>query len=237
MSLPDLELQIIYARIAWGLIAASMLLSVLPTLLPKLFPQLAWRHKAIVTTTVAVMMLLPGEASPAYWLTLVFQYPSGLLTGYSLVALLARWRERPVVFPLHPAFALLLTVTGVVLYLDAFGVLALGLYYRGFDSSAATVLTCVAALAGAAAILFRYAGTAGMALLTSVLLFSLSRLPSGNLWDALLDPLLWAWALGSVILAGLRHRAARNATQSHTADDAEPELVHAAASIEQVQYK
>jgi hypothetical protein len=37
MSLPELDLQIIYARIAWGLIAAAMLLSVLPTLLPKVF--------------------------------------------------------------------------------------------------------------------------------------------------------------------------------------------------------
>ncbi|MTV36559.1 hypothetical protein [Duganella radicis] len=233
MSLPELDLQIIYARIAWGLIAASMLLSVLPTLLPKIFPQLAQRHKAIVTTTVAVVMLLPGEASPAYWLTLVFQYPSGLLTGYSLVALLARWRERPVIFPLHPAFALLLTVTGVVLYLDAFGVLALGLYYRGFDSGAATVLTCVAAVAGAAAVLFRYAGTAGMALLTSVLLFSLLRLPSGNLWDALLDPLLWAWALGSVILEVRRRHALRKAAQLENMEEPAPELLQARTAAEQ----
>ncbi|NVM79089.1 hypothetical protein FHW83_004926 [Duganella sp. SG902] len=242
MSLPDLDLQIIYARIAWGLIAASVLLSVLPTLLPKIFPQLARRSKAIVIGTVAVVMLLPGAASPAYWLTLVFQYPSGLLTGYSLVALFARWNERPVVFPLNPVFALLLTLVGVVLYLDAFGVLALGLYYRGFDSGAATLLTCAAALGGAAAVYFRYAGTAGAALLTSVLLFSLLRLPSGNLWDALLDPLLWAWALGSVILEGMRRHAARKAAleaqQAQDAIVAEPELVQAhAASIDQVQYK
>jgi hypothetical protein len=226
MSLPDLELQIIYARIAWGLIAASMLLSVLPTLLPKIFPQLASRTKAMVIATVAVVMLLPGAASPAYWLTLVFQYPSGLLAGYSLVALLARWRERPVIFPLNPAFAVLLTVTGVVLYLDAFGVLALGLYYRGFDSGAATVLTCVAAAGAGAAILFRFAGSAGLALMTSVLLFSLLRLPSGNLWDALIDPLVWAWAVGSVILAGVRRHQARKAERQPQAE-AEPELAAA----------
>jgi hypothetical protein len=229
MSLPDLGLQIIYARIAWGLIAASMLLSVLPALLPRIFPQLAQRSKAVVIGTVAVVMLLPGEASPAYWLTLVFQYPSGLLTGYSLVALLARWRERPVVFPLHPAFALVLTVLGVVLYLDAFGVLALGLYYRGFDSTAATLITCGAAMVAATAIYVRFAGTAGAALLTAVLLFSLLRLPSGNLWDALLDPLLWAWALGSVIFAGMRRHAERKATQlqAEAKPAADPELAPA----------
>jgi hypothetical protein len=213
MSLPDLELQIWYARIAWGLVAASILLSVLPTLLPKIFPQLARRTKAIVIATVAVMMLLPGAASPAYWLTLVFQYPSGLLTGYSLVALAARWRERPVIFSLNPVFALLLTVAGVALYLDAFGVLALEMYYRGFDSGAVALLSCAAAAVAAIAVFYRYAGAAGAALLTSVLLFSVLRLPTGNLWDAVLDPLLWAWAFGSVIVAGMRIYAARKAAR------------------------
>lgn len=223
MSLPDLDLQIWYARIAWGLVAASILLSVLPTLLPRIFPQLARRSKAVVITTVAVVMLLPGEASPAYWLTLVFQYPSGLLAGYSLVALAARWREKPVIFSLNPAFALLLTVLGILLYLDAFGVLALEMYYRGFDAGAGALLTCVAVVVAVAAIVFRYAGAAGAALLTSVLLFSLLRLPTGNLWDALLDPLLWAWALGSVIVAGVRIRAARKAARLQPV--AAPELV------------
>jgi hypothetical protein len=203
MSLPDLSLQIIYARLAWALVAASMLLSVLPALLPKLFPSLAQRTKLIVAATVTLVMVLPGEASPAYWLTLVFQYPSGLLTGYSLVALFARWNEKPVDFLLHPAFAVFLSLLGAVLYLDAFGVIALGLYYRGFDADAAAVLACAAAVAGVAAIWLRF-GAGGAALLTGVLLFSLLRLPSGNLWDALLDPLLWAWALASVIAASRR---------------------------------
>lgn len=226
MSLPDLSLQIIYARLAWALVAASMLLSVLPALLPKLFPVLAQRTKLIVASTVALAMVLPGEASPAYWLTLVFQYPSGLLTGYSLVALYARWTGKRVDFALHPAFAVLLTVLGAVLYLDAFGVLALGLYYHGFDADAGAVLAVTAALAGVAAIWLRF-GAGGAALLTAVLLFSLLRLPSGNLWDALLDPLLWAWALGSVVIAGRRRYLASKAgsvVQQDIAVEAEAEL-------------
>jgi len=231
MSLPELSLQIIYARLAWGLVAASMLLSVLPALLPKLFPALAQRTKLIVAVTVALVMVLPGAASPAYWLTLVFQYPSGLLTGYSLVALCARWNEKPVDFLLHPAFALLLTVLGVVLYLDAFGVLALGLYYHGFDADASAVLAVTAALAGVAAIWLRF-GAGGAALLTGVLLFSLLRLPTGNLWDALLDPLLWAWALASLIAAACRYYIASKAgsqVQHTVAPDAEPELAQTRA--------
>lgn len=226
MSLPDLSLQILYARLAWTLVAASMLLSVLPALLPRLFPALARRTKLVVAGTVALVMVLPGEASPAYWLTLVFQYPSGLLTGYSLVALFARWNEKPVDFLLHPAFALLLTTLGVVLYLDAFGVLALGLYYHGFEPSTSAVVATAAALAGVAAIWLRF-GAGGAALLTAVLLFSLLRLPTGNLWDALLDPLLWGWALGSAIAAGYRQYAGRKAggvAQTLMAPEAEPEL-------------
>ncbi|MYM35815.1 hypothetical protein GTP44_03435 [Duganella sp. FT50W] len=227
MSLPELSLQIIYARLAWTLIAASMLLSVLPSLLPKLFPALAQRTKLIVAGTVALVMVLPGAASPAHWLTLVFQYPSGLLAGYSLVALCARWTAKPVDFLLHPAFALLLSLLGVVLYLDAFGVLALGLYYRGFDADAAAVLAIAAALAGVAAIWLRF-GAGGAALLTAVLLFSLLRLPTGNLWDALLDPLLWAWALGSVVVAARRQYLRRKAgSVARPLDDlnAAPELL------------
>jgi hypothetical protein len=231
MSLPDLSLQIIYARLAWALVAASMLLSVLPSLLPKVFPALAQRTKLIVAVTVALLMVLPGEASPAYWLTLVFQYPSGLLTGYSLVALFARWNEKPVDFLLHPAFALLLTVLGVVLYLDAFGVLALGIYYHGFDADAAAVLACAAALAGVIAIWLRF-GAGGAALLVAVLLFSLLRLPTGNLWDALLDPLLWAWALASAIMAGRRYYLAYktgNVAPVEVQPEATPELVQTRA--------
>jgi hypothetical protein len=44
----------------------------------------------------------------------------------------------------------------------------------------------------------------GRAVLGALLLFSIARLPSGNLWDALLDPLLWGWSLVSLGAAALR---------------------------------
>ena len=36
MSLPDLALQIVYGRLAWALVAAAMLLAILPVLKPAL---------------------------------------------------------------------------------------------------------------------------------------------------------------------------------------------------------
>ena len=42
-----------------------------------------------------------------------------------------------------------------------------------------------------------------VAVLGALLLFAGPRLPTGNLWDTLLDPLLWCWALASLARAGL----------------------------------
>lgn len=58
------------------------------------------------------------------------------------------------------------------------------------------------------------------AALAAVLLFSLARLPTGNLWDALLDPLLWGWALATLGAAALRMRARRARPGQHA--QAEP---------------
>jgi hypothetical protein len=85
-------------------------------------------------------------------------------------------------------------------------------------------------VAGAAAVLTRRAVSGGTALLAAVLLFSLLRLPTGNLWDALLDPLLWAWALGSVVVAVRRYYYSRSA---RAAAAPAQELVPA-GSIEQI---
>ncbi len=254
MSLPDLALQIVYGRLAWALVAAAILLAWLPVLSPKLFSTFlskfsprpaptaaaaagrARRSTMVVVGASLLLMVLPGAASPAYWLTLVFQYPSALLVGCSLVSLRARWLGRPASFVMPAGVALPLAVAGVLLYLETFGVLALGLYSGGFGGVVAPLLACAAAIACAVAIVRGHASGGIAALLIAVLLFSLLRLPSGNLWDALLDPLLWSWALGSAVVAAVRQRAARRAGQVSPQAEAdvsplpEPVLAHAAGN-------
>ena len=258
MSLPDLALQIVYGRLAWALVAAAMLLAILPVLKPALLstwlsklspkppsvvavlrPRRSMANAAFVPGVVLVMlvlMALPDAASPAYWLTLVFQYPSALLVGYSLVSLFARWQGRPVRLVMAPALALPLVLAGLVLYLDAFGVLALGIYAGGFGAIVAPLIACAVAISCAVAILRGRAVAGAAALLVAVLLFSVLRLPSGNLWDALLDPLLWSWALGSTVVAIVRQRAARRAdlvaplAEPETSPISEPVLAHAAGN-------
>ncbi len=228
MNLPDLALQIVYGRLAWALVVAALLLA----LMRMLAPALSRRLQAAIVTAAVVVMALPGEASPAYFLALGFQYPSGLLVGCSVVSLYARWHGRPARLAMSTCLALPLAAIGLVLYLDAFGVLALGLYYGGFGARAAPLLACAAAAACAFAIMRGYRTGTAAALLTGVLLFSLLRLPTGNLWDALLDPLLWAWAVLSAVafvarqVAGWRARPLPPLAEPESA----PVPVHAAVS-------
>ena len=39
----------------------------------------------------------------------------------------------------------------------------------------------------------------GAAVLLALLGFSATRLPTGNFWDAMLDPWLWLWSIGRLL--------------------------------------
>ena len=198
MTLPDLALQIAYGKVAWALVLVAVLSAWMPAL--------ARRRWRAVAAGFVVLCALPGGWSPAWWLTLVFQYPSGLMVGLALMALERRRQGSAPAMLLPPAMALPLVLAGTVLYLDTFGVLSLGLYHGGFGPGAA--LPGFLAIAACAFAIWRgHALQPALALLTGLLLYALLRLPTGNLWDALLDPLLWMWALGSAAAAGVRQVA------------------------------
>ncbi|GGX96977.1 hypothetical protein GJV26_09110 [Massilia dura] len=212
MTLPDLALQIVYGKVAWALVLVAMLAAFAARFLNAYVPASlhgsAPRRQGAAAAAVIVLASLPGEWSPAWWLTLAFQYPSGLLAGCALMSLLAARRQEPAPrFMLPLAVALPLVLIGVVLYLDTFGVVALGLYYGGFGAVGAPLLGCCAIAACAFAIFRGHAVQPALALMTGLLLHALLRLPTGNLWDALLDPLLWSWALVSSVVAGMRQAA------------------------------
>lgn len=200
MTLPELSLQFVYARLGWALVLAAIVVGLWPT---------SWRlpRRALAATLAGclLLMFLPGAASPAWHLGLAFQYPSALLAGLCLVKLHARWRSTggptPAALPVPLAAAL--AVTGVLLYLDAFGLIAGGYYYAGFGARAALGAVLLAAVCAAACARGRLQPQAA-AILGALALFSFARLPSGNLWDALLDPLLWGWALATLLRAALR---------------------------------
>lgn len=218
MQLPELALQTAYGRLGWAVVAAALACAVIGALRRGARPA----SRAVLAALCAAAlgaMLLPGELSPAWWLGLAFQYPSALLVGCCLLRLFERWHgiRRSRVMP-H-ALAGTLAVGGALLYLDAAGFLARGFYYAGFGAAAPPLLAALGAIACLLAIVRGHGRGPAAALLGAIALFSLLRLPTGNLWDALLDPLLWSWAVATLLLGALRRNARRASDRSA---DAEP---------------
>lgn len=155
--------------------------------------ELTWRWGLAALTLLWV--LWPGPVSPAYWLGLAFQSPS-LMS----VALCWAWafQERPhwalashaVPTLAWPDVVLMVvgTVLGWVLLGDMLAWWSVSVYALGFG-------TPVLALVCAVALWLGVAGGVGQravwSLVVVLLVFVVTRWPSGNLWDALLDPWLW----------------------------------------------
>lgn len=161
---------------------------------------------------VLVWTLLPGGLSPAFWLGLAFQTPSWMS---ALLGLGCLWRAGQRV----PGAALsrdagvalkwlagLGVVLGWVLLLDTLAGWPVSVYAWGFSAAA------VGAMVLGAVMLWVISGQAVSALPLGVLvLFVLTRLPTGNVWDALLDPWLWVALQGGWLLSVVRRwRAARH---------------------------
>ena len=231
MDLPALDLQFSYGRLAWTFVIATVVAGLLPAAVRRSRPVICG-----LLLATAALMALPNGASPAYWLILAFQLPSGVLLGICLLKLTTAWSGSPVLTGMPTNIAAAIALAGAALYLDAIGVLSLGLYYWGFGPyGAPLVALAAAALCAIAAIVGRGRPYALVAV-GALALFSILRLPTGNLWDALLDPLLWGWAVGSLGIKCVKWiaRKVRGATQqsSHGAE-AEPQVASArAAGIE-----
>lgn len=151
--------------------------------------------------TIAVMSwtLLPGAASPAYWLGLAFQTPSLTSAVICLAWLVSRrpWTQGEGILgssggpiDVSALWALAGMALGWVLLLDALAWLPVSVYAWGFSSAAfaavALLLTLIWVVGG------RVNGLRDASLMACVLgLFVLTRLPTGNVWDALIDPWLW----------------------------------------------
>ena len=213
MTLPDLASQIVYGRIGWAIVAATVACALWRGAAP-----LSRIGVAAILGGALALMALPGNLSPAWYLGLAFQYPSGLLVGCCLVRLTERWNGARRSAAMPPSLAGVLAVAGTLLYLDAVGFLTSGYYYAGFGGVLAPLVAVILAGACALAIVRHHAPGIAAAVLGAVVLFSVLRLPSGNLWDALLDPLLFGWAIAALLAAALRRTRRRVADRGTTGD-------------------
>ncbi len=221
MSLPDWSVQLAYGRLGWALVLAALVLAI--------GARVAGRRRVLPPLAVAAVVLgsiawclAPGRASPAYWLMMGAQWPSALLVALagdacwrraaagSFGAAGAAWAAAPA-YPLLPrGWASAIVVAGALLYADVAGWLAIGLYPLGFGPVAAPLLALLAAAGCVIALSRGVARERATVLLVALLAWSIGRLPTGNLWDAMFDPLLWLWSLASVVAAGrARWRSAR----------------------------
>ena len=156
------------------------------------------RLRLALLVTVLVWVALPGAASVSHWLGLAFKSPSlssGLLGLFWLVKALrpsppdATELAGPA--PWATALGWLAVLLGWLLLLDLLALLPVALYGWGFGTPALAAV-CLLLLAGWLRWGAQPAAWPWLALAAVVLLlFVLTRWPSGNLWDALLDPLLW----------------------------------------------
>lgn len=140
---------------------------------------------------VALWALVPGLWSPTYWLGLAFQLPSLMTVGLCLVALILHRHgsTRQHFAQATPPVQWLGILLGWLLLLDTFLILPFPLYRWGYSPAMLTLLSIIAAVLWA---LGREGARRGAAMVLAMLaLFVLTRLPSGNVFDAVIDPWLW----------------------------------------------
>ncbi|MDO9197238.1 hypothetical protein [Rhodoferax sp.] len=179
---------------------------------------LALPYRLVLSVLVIAWTLMPGAMSPAHWLGLAFQTPSLMSGAICLVWFLRQARQAPgtgvsMAGPRLDALAILAwvgVVLGWVLLLDTLAWLPVSIYAWGFSTAAfGTVLVFAMllwVLFGATGSNRKASRLAAFVLPLLVLtLFLLTRLPTGNVWDALLDPWLWGvLQLGWLVSAARR---------------------------------
>ena len=159
---------------------------------------------------LGIWALLPAPWSASYWLGLAFQSPSLLTTSLCAVYVAQGVRPKLMFSAQSQTFAnwglngrqvppalLGLVLCGIVfgwlLLLDTLNLLHLQVFAWGFSPLAVALGLCVAW--GCA---WGFSGVstnpsvkwAGLLLMT---VYVLTRLPTGNMWDAMLDPFLWIY--------------------------------------------
>lgn len=194
-----------YLALGWALVLVALAAWLLRRCASPAFS--VWQR--VVLLLLALWALWPGPLSPTYWLGLAFRAPS-LLTA--LLCALWLWRQfRGGTERQEPAggrWPLALVLAGVVLgWLLLLDTLAFGpvqLYALGFSPALLGALALVACLPWLLHGARQPAARVSLELGAVLLLFVALRLPTGNVWDALLDP--WLWVFLQVLLLRLALR-------------------------------
>ena len=215
-ALPSAMAQHLWLHLGWSVLLACMgayLVSRWRLSRPGKLDGWQWS----VALVLALWAWVPGPYSPTYWLGLAFQAPS--IAAVLLCDALLRNRIFPTQAGVsinarpHPT-ALVLASAGVLLgwalLLDSLALLPMQLYAWGFSPMAVAVVLLLGLLPWVAGTVHRPSTRSRKWVVpVAVVAFVAARLPTGNLWDAVLDP--WLWLLLHVYLA----RAVRGGLRSY----------------------
>lgn len=214
MNLPSLGLQMHALSLGWAIVLACLAAEVVATLLrPRMAgtaSAMVSRYGSLLVGSAALLAFacawLPGEASPVFWLGLAFQWPSTLLVLLAAARLVQRiggiavHRRRFDPSPREPLLpfwpALCLVVAGGLLYAGTVGWLP-DFYRSGFEDTAVLVGATLAILGWR--LLKLRGGWLALFIAVAVLLHLWLRLPTGNAWDAVLDPFVFVVAVAAVL--------------------------------------
>jgi hypothetical protein len=200
--LPDPMLMRWGRRLSWGIVLVGLALW-----LGRRWPR---RVQFGLSVMLMVWSLWPGAVSPAFWLGLAFQSPSLMTTMICLVWVGVRLSPGASDLLNHDQVrklrlaGLASIALGWLLLLDTFAQLPISLYAIGFSPAVVAVAALVASLPWVVFGSPHPARGVSMLLGAVLLLYVLLRLPSGNLWDALLDPWLWVALQMDWLLRGAR---------------------------------
>jgi len=190
-ALPAPWLMQLWLSLGWGVVLAAAV-----AVVGKAWPV---RGRMAAAAFVALACWVGGPYAPTHWLGMAFQSPSitsVLLCAVFLYGAFSRSTQRG-----HPlgaagscwqlALALLGVVLGWVLLLDTLAVLPIVVYAWGFSPVATAAAFAVLMVPWLCHRGERAMDATLWVAPLAVLSFAALRLPTGNLWDALLDPWLW----------------------------------------------
>lgn len=195
--LPLETVQYFAVHVGWGLVLASVLVFV-----ARRFGKVSRGVVLALAVVAQTSYLVSAALPPAYWLGLAFQAPSLVTDLLCIWYLHSVWRGRPANQQSAPGL-LTISVAGVLigwlLLIDMLAWLPWQLYAMGFSPVTTATLLFIALLPwmlhGRSAIADRRSWIAPLA----ICIFVILRWPSGNVWDAVLDPWLWLMLNGFVI--------------------------------------
>jgi len=214
-ALPVPELARLWMWLGWSVVLAALLLAVSAALASKKGKPGRWAFLPWLAAALAVLWCaLPGTLSPAYWLGLAFQSPSALTVALCLLSLIGHQtgtagRETTPARRIRPHIVCatgLGLLLGWILLLDTLALLPVQFYVLGWSPAAVAVTLLVCTLLTLPGWLQSGTPMERWALPSVLLVFVALRLPSGNVWDALLDPCLWITLHGYALHGLLRQR-------------------------------